>query len=251
MKFDVLPPALQGLFDAEQDASVFLQHAEAAWSRAVDGSAPAASEYVAYLECFFDVAVRGLRSHPKLRDEAVRNDVVQGMAFAPTVLTATPSTAILGVLADRLGALLDDVPLKEAATALALGDRHTRDAIPPGVLVSLANAASEKLEPPLAVVQRVFGVSKKQELADLLGVSRPAVSAWLDGSSEPNTDANRRVELCARVARLVEEHVQAEDVQRYLHFTEIPGLKQRTVVQAVRDGDVEQVVSLLESALIW
>ena len=97
-------------------------------------------------------------------------------------------------------------------------------------------------------IRRVFDTQSNAELATLLGTTPPTITSWEHGAS-PEPENALTLKYTAALAGLVDEFIEPEDVSRYLYDTKIPGLGDRSIVAAVKDGDAQKAYNLLASAL--
>jgi hypothetical protein len=235
---------------------------DALWANAAGGSRDQTESYVRSVEVAYDVVLDRIQSAaPGLEvPEGAREGVITAMALAP-VTTGSPipneaAVSILGAAALHLGAIVGATGVVSAAVALieAIARRRRRKlATEPATDVAstaacITDVVANKYESPVSLVRRVFDTRSNAELAALLMTSAPTVTAWGRGAT-PSLQNARNLEYTAALARLVHEFIEPADVNRYLYHVEVPGLGNRTIADAVKDGGAETAYNLLSSAL--
>jgi DNA-binding transcriptional regulator YiaG len=236
---------------------------DALWANAAGGSRDETESYVRSVEVAYDAVLYRIQGDAPQTEipGAARQEVITAMALAP-VMTGSPTadeaaTAVLGVAALRLGAIVGATAIVAGAAALiaeiAKKRQHRDPTVEPTIDVpstaaSIADVVAHRYESPVRVIRRVFGTRSRAELATLLMTSAPTVKSW-EGGTTPNPQNARNLEYTAALARLVHEYIEPEDVNRYLYHVEVPGLGERTVADAVKDGEAEAAYNLLASAL--
>ena len=119
--------------------------------------------------------------------------------------------------------------------------------VPPTVADMVATRASletEYAEATLAWVREALELTDT-ELGAALGVDRKTVRRWRDRRSAPSATHRRRMEKLNQLRYLVETSFRTPEAgQRWFHAP-APGLKGRTPLAVLTDGDLDAVVQLL------
>jgi hypothetical protein len=265
-----LPDALLRLLGDDPVFKDLLGRVDQTWARVADSSLPTPSDthqYVLAVQAVSECVLTNLQTHQQIKPGTLPelDSVVSAASLAPMVLktpqawqavveVALHNASVHADLAEGLNAarMLRFSVVEEAGPEkLALAPHQSA-----AIVQLLSEELIDSYEPPLHTVRRVFEPRSDEELGSWLGVSRTTVADWKRNRFAPSAEHERRLEMVAAIARLVDQYVDTEDQQRYFRDTALPAFNNQTLasVISVTSADAKETLNhafeLLRTALV-
>jgi hypothetical protein len=260
----VVPERVAAIFSAANEPVDLIRRVDQTWASVVANTRRvAAAQYVRSVEAVAAVVRSGLASeHPPSGRQGLSealpavSDLVTSGALAPITSPAEePGLAVLRVMLVSVGATLRSLPFDITAGMPELagneiflpqlsGQPTTPAAVTSGILQAISDVLTGMYEPPLETIRRVLEPRNDEELGRWLGVSRTTVADWSQHRFEPSASREKRLELVASIARMLDEYVHPEDLQGYLRSTELPAFADRTLADVLCEAGPEAAEQL-------
>lgn len=272
----MVPERVVAIFAAANEPVDLIRRVDQTWaSVAANSRRVAAAQYVRSVEAVAAVVRSGLASEHSPFGRRIGlsetfpavSDLVTSGALAPITSPAEePGLAVLRVMLVSVDATLRSLSdittgMPELAgddifLPLVSGRPTMPAAVTSGVLQAISDVLTGMYEPPLETIRRVLEPRNDEELGRWLGVSRTTVADWSQHRFEPSASREKRLELVASIARMLDDYVHPEDLQHYLRSTELPAFADRTLADMLSEAGPEaakQISSadtLLRAALV-